>query len=71
MFDSALADSVLQDLRFSLRALSRSFSFACVAMLTMALGVGASTAMFGVVQGVLLAPLPFPQADVVIRQSHH
>jgi predicted permease len=63
MFRSVLADSVLRDLRFSLRTLTRNLGFTCVAVLTIALGVGANTAMFSVVQGVLFAPLPFPQAD--------
>jgi hypothetical protein len=63
MFRSVLADTVLRDLRFSLRTLSRNLGYTCVAVLTISLGVGANTAMFSVVQGVLLAPLPFPQAD--------
>jgi predicted permease len=63
MLRSVLADTVLRDLRFSLRTLTRNLGFTCVAVLTIALGVGANTAMFSVVQGVLLAPLPFPQAD--------
>ena len=63
MLRSVLADSILPDLRFSLRTLRRNLGFTSVAVLTIALGVGANTAMFSVVQGVLLAPLPFPEAD--------
>jgi predicted permease len=63
MIGLVLADTVSRDLRYSLRTLTRSLGFTCVAALTIALGVGANTAMFSVVQGVLLAPLPFPQAD--------
>ena len=63
MLRSVLADTILPDLRFSLRTLRRNVGFTFVAVLTIALGVGANTAMFSVVQGVLLAPLPFPQAD--------
>lgn len=63
MIGLVLADTVSRDLRYSLRTLTRSLGFTCFAALTIALGVGANTAMFSVVQGVLLAPLPFPQAD--------
>jgi predicted permease len=56
-------ETLRQDLRFSLRTLMRDPGFTCIAVITIALGIGANTAMFGVVQGVLLAPLPFPQAD--------
>src|ERR1700733_7745171 len=63
MFDSLLADTVSRGLRFCLRTLTRSLGFTCVAALTIALSVGANTAMFSVVQGVLLVPLPFPKAD--------
>ncbi len=63
MDGSVLADTVSRDLRFSLRTLTRNPGFTCVAALTIALGIGANTAMFSVVQGVLLAPLPFPQPD--------
>lgn len=58
MLRSVLVDHVFRDLRFSLRSLTRNLGFTCVAVLTIALGAGANTAMFSVVQGVLLAPLP-------------
>jgi predicted permease len=63
MSPSALIENMVRDLRFSLRSLLRNPGFTCVAVLTVALGIGANTAMFSVVQGVLLAPLPFPQPD--------
>ena len=59
-------DTLARDLRFSLRALARNPGFTCVAMLTIALGVGANSAMFSVVQGVVLAPLPFPAPDRLV-----
>src|SRR5690348_3665628 len=48
-----------QDLRFALRALRRRPTFAAVAIVTIALGIGAATAIYSIVDGVLLRPLPF------------
>ena len=58
---------ILQDAKVALRALSRQRVFTTVAVLTLALGVGATTAIFSVVYGVLLRPLPYVEADRLVH----
>jgi hypothetical protein len=60
-----LLESLMQDMRFTLRGLRRAPAFACTAVVILALGIGATTAMFSVVNTVLIRALPYPDSDAV------
>jgi predicted permease len=60
-------ENVAQDVRFGLRTLRKSPGFAAVAILTLTLGIGVNTALFTIVHGVLMNPLPFPRADRLVN----
>src|SRR5688572_24587741 len=58
------------DLRFALRRLLRSPGFTAITVFTLALGIGASTAVYSLVDGVLLSPLPFPEPERLVSVGH-
>jgi predicted permease len=67
---TTMIDELRHDLVYALRTLRSAPGFALVALLTLALGIGANSAIFSVVRGVLLRPLPFPAAGELVRVWH-
>jgi putative ABC transport system permease protein len=64
-------DELIKDLQYGIRALTKNRAFALLAIVTLGLGIGANTAIFSVISGVLLKPLPYANGDrlVLVRQS--
>jgi predicted permease len=70
MWGWAFGERTAKQLRYSLRQMRRSPTFSFVAVLTLAVGIGANTAIFSVVNGVLLEPLPFGDSEHLVEISH-
>ncbi|MGD8329778.1 MAG: ABC transporter permease [Acidobacteriota bacterium] len=64
---TTMLDQISRDLRHAVRALRHSPGYAAVVIATLAVGIGASTAIYSVVQAVMLAPLPYPQAERIVN----
>jgi predicted permease len=71
MWGSRWLADFFQDFRYAVRTLRQRPSFAAVALLTLALGIGATTVMFTLINGVLLKPLPYPQPDRLVAVHGH
>ena len=63
-------ESLVQDIRYGLRMLARSPMFTAAALLTLALGIGANTAIFGVIDSILIRPLSYPHAEALVGVWH-
>src|ERR1700721_2472266 len=63
--------TLARDIRFAVRQLPKTPGFTLTVILTLALGIGATTAMFSLVEGILLRPLPFSDAERLVRLGDH
>src|SRR5579862_4564959 len=66
-----LLENLWQDLRYGCRTLARNPGFSAVAVLSLALGIGGNSAMFSIVNGVLLQPLPYPAPERLVRVTSY
>jgi putative ABC transport system permease protein len=62
-----VVETLIQDTRYALRAFRRTPSFTVVVLVTLALGIGANTAIFSLVDGIMLRPLPYPHSDEIVH----
>ncbi|MPY89197.1 MAG: hypothetical protein GEU99_14890 [Luteitalea sp.] len=69
-FRSALVEDSVRDFRYGIRALRRAPGFTIISSLMLALGIGATTAVFSVVNGVLVKPLPYPRPEELVSLGH-
>ena len=67
LFFRTIMDTLKKDIRFGIRSFVKRPGFTAISILTLALGIGASTAIFSVVDGVLLRPLPYPHAEQIVQ----
>src|SRR5580698_8143676 len=68
---SALAEAVLANLKAAVRFLRKSPTFSLAVILTLALGIGANSAVFSAIDAIVLRPLPFPEGDQLVQLSQH
>ena len=68
---TTIVETIGQELRYAFRMLRKSPAFATIAILSLAMGIGVNTAMFSVVNAVLLRAVPFPEPDRLVRLVQH